>query len=126
LDAIITISPSINSNFSSSWMTPASIMRPMSSTVNARRGNPSAAVVVATTFMRLCSRGRGNMASRGIARSTICCDGASEHAEMLAEVEPGLPQLRSGAADGHPAAVQDHDVVGDVERELWVLLHQND
>src|SRR6516165_1690780 len=47
LAAIMTISPSISSNFSSSLMMPASIMRLMSSTVNARRGKPSAAVVTA-------------------------------------------------------------------------------
>ena len=43
---------SINSKFSSSPMTPASIIRLMSSTVNARRGNPSAALVMATFMMR--------------------------------------------------------------------------
>src|ERR1043166_1242719 len=48
LAAIITISPSTSSNLSSSWMTPAAIIRLMASTVKALRGKPSAAVVTAT------------------------------------------------------------------------------
>src|SRR4030081_656651 len=52
LAAITTISPSISSKFSSSAMMPASIIRLMSSTVNARRGNPSAALVMATFIMK--------------------------------------------------------------------------
>src|SRR5919108_296737 len=47
-------------------------------------------------------------------------------AQVLAQVEAALLQLHRRAFDGHAAAVEDDDVVGDVEHEPGVLLDEED
>src|SRR5262245_40339502 len=46
--------------------------------------------------------------------------------QVLSQVEARTSQLRRGSGDGNTAAVQDDDVVGDIEHELGVLLDQDD
>ena len=48
------------------------------------------------------------------------------NAEMLAQIDAVLLQLRRGGDHGDVARVEDDDVVGDVENELRVLLDQHD
>src|SRR5208337_1127086 len=50
----------------------------------------------------------------------------SKHPEMLPQVDLALLELFRTLRHGHLAAVEDHDVVGDVEHELRALLDQND
>src|SRR5437660_3958800 len=50
----------------------------------------------------------------------------SIYAQMLAQVEAALSELGRRPLDDDVPAVEDDDVVGDVEDELGVLLHEHD
>src|SRR2546428_1600806 len=50
----------------------------------------------------------------------------SIHPQVLSEVDPAGPELGRLALDDDAAAVEDDDVVGDVEHQLGVLLDQHD
>src|SRR2546421_8309943 len=47
-------------------------------------------------------------------------------AQVLAQVDPARAQLFGGPLDHDATAVQDDDVVGDVQHQLGVLLDQHD
>src|ERR1700675_2838459 len=51
---------------------------------------------------------------------------ASEYPEVLAQIDMFLAQLAGRRGDRDPAAVENDDVVGDLEHELGVLLDQHD
>src|SRR5580692_4332932 len=50
----------------------------------------------------------------------------SKHAQMLAQIDAVGFQRGGGRDHGDAAAIENDDIVGDVEGELWALLHQHD
>src|SRR5580693_8008152 len=49
-----------------------------------------------------------------------------KHAQMLAEIDAVCFQRRGGRDHGDAAAIENDDIVGDVEGEFWALLHEHD
>src|SRR5207248_1423044 len=50
----------------------------------------------------------------------------SENSEMLAQIDVVILERGGGSDHGHPAAVENNDIVCDIEHQFRVLLHQND
>src|SRR5215471_1357899 len=61
-----------------------------------------------------------------LGNSTVSFMARSIYPQVLAQVEATPRELGRRAVDDHTPAVQHDDVVGDVEHELGVLLHEHD
>src|SRR5437867_13182119 len=61
-----------------------------------------------------------------LGNSTVSFMARSIYPQVLTQVEAAPRELGGRPLDDHAPAVEDDDVVGDVEHELGVLLHEHD